>query len=149
MSFSPRANRTITFLAVTGIGALVYLGITASTTQAQTEPAPDAAALQRKVEMLEKQVERLTKQVEALKRQPGRTALFAPPSYYLRVPPPAPAYEAIIRPRAEPPGTPFEFNGKTYYRSLLPQTVRTTPGQPIVQIITPQGQVITLSAPKK
>ena len=146
MSFFPQVNRPLAVLAVTGMGALVYLGAATSTTHAQTEPAPDAAALQRKIEMLEKQVERLTKQVEALKRQPG-VIMWVRPN--LPVQPPAPAYEAIIRPLAEPLGTPFEFNGKTYYRSLLPQTVTAPQGQPTVMTIDPQGKVPILSAPKK
>ncbi|MES2461019.1 MAG: bZIP transcription factor [Armatimonadota bacterium] len=109
MSVANPNYRTIGMLVVGSLGAFVCLGgFTTWTARAQTDvtvQAPDSAALQRKVEALEKQVELLQKQVEDLKKWRNVAA-------FTQQTPPLPSTEVL-------PGTPFQFNGRTYYGMLL------------------------------
>ena len=100
-------NRYATILVLAGLGALSYLGLSTTASNAQTNTAPKEAAtpLERKVEQLEKQVALLQKQVEELKQRPMTLTYMNPIGQ--------------AQPSEPPPGTPFEFNGRTYYRVPL------------------------------
>jgi hypothetical protein len=109
----------VAVITLTSVIATGCIGATIATSRAQAETtvsqaAPDSAALQRKVEALEKQVEHLKKQVEELK-QTRSTLRFLPTQPNLTLP--LQRWQTV--PAEPPPGTPFQFNGRTYYRSLL------------------------------
>ena len=109
--------------AVVTLTSLIALGCVSdsiATSRAQTETTksqnvPDSASLQRKVEALEKQVEQLKKQVEELKQKRMTFSLVQPTRPNLTLP----LQRWQTAPAEPPPGTPFQFNGRTYYRSLL------------------------------
>ncbi len=113
-------ERPVVIAALSSLVALGCVGASIATSRAQTDTkaaqnAPDSAALQRKVEALEKQVDQLKKQVEELKQNRMTFSLVQPtrPNSTL----PLQRWQTVP---AEPPlGTPFRFNGRTYYRSLL------------------------------
>lgn len=107
-------------ITMTSLVALGSVGAAVATSRAQADTtvsqnAPDPAALQRKVEALEKQVEQLKKQVDELKQNRQNRTTFS------LVNPTLPNLTVRLRnvPAEPPPGTPFQFNGRTYYRSLL------------------------------
>ncbi len=119
------AIRTIGVFSFTGLSAFLCLGVNSIAVRAQakateSQGTPDSAALKRKVEAMEKQVELLTKQVEELKKQRNTFTLVQPSQ---RIIPPDRWQPERVEP---PPGTPFQFNGRTYYRSLLDSKAQAT-----------------------
>jgi hypothetical protein len=113
-------ERPLVIVTVSSLIALGCVGTSVATSRAQTETtvaqnAPDSAALQRKVEALEKQVEQLKKQVDELKQKRTTFSLVKPTQPNLTIP--LQRWQTL--PAEPPPGTPFQFNGRTYYRSLL------------------------------
>lgn len=98
-------------VAAFGLVTAAYLSLpAASVAQAPKTLAPKAETLEQKVIRLEKEVRELREDVARLKSQ--RPTVTLTPNY-LQQPP------SQLAPSQRPDGTPFNFNGKTYYRMEL------------------------------
>ena len=107
-----KGRSIVAVLAVLGAVGCFTLSIIASKAQGETVSAQqDPLVLQRKVEQLEKQVLALQKQIDALKQaQEGTKVTWSPSVVDVQM-------QGQVQ--TPPPGTPYRFNGKTYYWVLL------------------------------
>lgn len=92
--------------ATLGLAVLTYVAIPL-TSNAQ---APAKESLEQKVVRLENEVSELKKEIAALKR--ARSVMTLSPNYSQSLP-------ALVNPAKPLPGTPFGFNGQTYYKMPL------------------------------